>query len=173
MKNSIALFASVILLTACGSQNGQETTEANEKGATEEVVVLEEKMNYYGDSISGEGAIAASELVTIVEKEGGFEGKVSTVIHETCQKKGCWMKVDLNGEEDMRVSFKDYGFFVPTGGVEGREVIMQGKAYLDTTTVEMLRHFAEDAGKTPEEIATITEPEYALAFEATGVIIKE
>lgn len=173
MKKSIALFASVILLIACGPQNGQETAETKENAAAEEVAVVEEKMNYYGDSISAEGSIAASELVTIVEKDGGFEGKVSTVIHETCQKKGCWMKVDLNGDEDMRVSFKDYGFFVPTGGVEGREVIMDGKAYLDTTTVEMLRHFAEDAGKSEEEIAAINEPEYALAFEATGVIIKE
>ena len=37
----------------------------------------------------------------------------------------------------------------------------------------MLRHYAEDAGKTEEEIMTITEPEYVLSFTANGVIIQE
>jgi hypothetical protein len=35
-----------------------------------------------------------------------------------------------------------------------------------------LRHFAEDAGKSKEEIALITEPEYRLQFTATGVMME-
>ena len=57
-------------------------------------------------------------------------------------------------------------------GCGGRDVIMAGRAFYDTTTVDMLQHFAEDAGKPQEEIDAITEPELALSFEATGVIIK-
>lgn len=170
----MAFFAAATLLAACGPQGGAEgddTTPADTT-ATDEAAAAS-AMNHYGDTISADGAIDVVELAAIMEKDGGFEGKVTTVIHETCQKKGCWMKVDLEGEDDMRVTFKDYGFFVPTGGVEGKEVIMEGKAYMDTTSVDMLRHFAEDAGKSAEEIEAITEPEYALAFEATGVIIKE
>jgi len=37
----------------------------------------------------------------------------------------------------------------------------------------LLRHYAEDAGKSEEEIMTITEPEYVLTFTADGVIIQE
>jgi hypothetical protein len=50
---------------------------------------------------------------------------------------------------------------------------MDGTAYFDTISIEQRQHFAEDAGQSEEEIATITEPEYVLAFEAEGVIIKE
>ena len=50
---------------------------------------------------------------------------------------------------------------------------MQGMAYMDTTSVDMLRHLAEDAGKSQEEIDAITQPELTLAFEATGVVIKD
>ncbi len=71
----------------------------------------------------------------------------------------------------MRVTFKDYGFFVPLDS-KGREVVMQGKAYADTVTVDMLKHYAEDAGKSQEEIDAITEPEVANAFEATGVLVE-
>jgi hypothetical protein len=36
----------------------------------------------------------------------------------------------------------------------------------------MLKHYAEDAGKTEKEIAQITEASYKLGFTADGVIIK-
>jgi len=32
-----------------------------------------------------------------------------------------------------------------------------------------LRHFAEDAGKTKNEIAEITEPKKEIVFQATGI----
>jgi hypothetical protein len=48
---------------------------------------------------------------------------------------------------------------------------MNGIAYREVVSVEMLRHYAEDAGKSKEEIMKITEPETKLSFEADGVII--
>jgi len=169
MKKFVFLFALPILMVSCAEQ----TSETADVEVVEELVESNVVLHFYGDTISAEGAIAASELFTIVKEQGGFEGTVKSTIHETCQKKGCWMLVDAGNGEEIRVRFKDYGFFVPTEGVEDMEVIMHGQAYLDTTTVDMLRHYAEDAGKSAEEIEAITEPEYALAFEATGVIIKE
>ena len=73
----------------------------------------------------------------------------------------------------MKVRFRDYGFFVPKHGLEGKEVVMQGRAKKEVTDVDMLRHYAEDAGKSKEEIAEITEPEMSWTFEADGVLIKE
>ena len=80
----------------------------------------------------------------------------------------------LKADEDtLMVRFKDYGFFVPKEGVEGRNAIVQGEAYYDTLTVELLQHYAQDAGKSEDEILSITEPEYNFLFEASGVIIQE
>jgi hypothetical protein len=73
----------------------------------------------------------------------------------------------------MRVTFKDYGFFVPKEGMEGKEVVFEGVAKRKVTDVDMLKHFAEDAGKSQEEIDAITEPKVELTFVANGVIIKE
>ena len=53
--------------------------------------------------------------------------------------------------------FKDYGFFMPTDAA-GKEVIVDGKAFVNEVSVADLKHYAEDAGKSPEEIAKITEP---------------
>lgn len=67
------------------------------------------------------------------------EGKIV----EVCQKKGCWMELQLDNSETMRVTFKDYAFFIPKDAA-GKTVIMEGYAYNDTTSVQMLRHYAED-----------------------------
>lgn len=40
-------------------------------------------------------------------------------------------------------------------------------------SIEDQRHYAEDGGKSKEEIAAITEVKRTLAFEADGVLIPE
>lgn len=77
------------------------------------------------------------------------------------------------GTDTVFVRFRDYGFFVPTDSVNGKIAIIEGELFLDTISVKMLKHYAEDGGKSEEEIALITEPSYDLNFTADGVIIKE
>jgi hypothetical protein len=128
---------------------------------------------HYGDKITPDGAMSTEELVAKMAGQTSIDAKFTGTIIQTCQKKGCWMSVALPDGNDMTVTFKDYGFFVPTEGVEQQTFVAQGVCSYDTLSVEWLQHLAEDAGKTAEEIAMITEPEFALAFEATGVVIKE
>ncbi len=78
-----------------------------------------------------------------------------------------------SGEDTVFVRFLDYGFFVPTEGVEGKRTIVEGEAFFDTLTVDMLRHYADDAGESEAYIAAISEPELQLAFTATGVMIED
>ena len=79
-------------------------------------------------------------------------------------------KPDGTAEGEMFVQFQDYGFFMPKD-IAGREVIVEGKAYKQETSVEELKHYAEDAGKSAEEIAAITEPVMEKKFMATGVVL--
>jgi hypothetical protein len=93
-------------------------------------------------------------------------------IKEVCAKKGCWMMLDLGNDMEMRVTFKDYGFFMPKDGA-GRLAYVQGVAKIDTTSVEELKHYLQDANASQEEIDAVTEPEVNYSFEAVGVILKE
>ena len=98
--------------------------------------------------------------------------KVEGEIIDVCPKKGCWMNVKV-AEDTLFVKFKDYGFFVPTDGVQGKKVYMSGEIFKDTISVARLRHYAEDAKKPESEILSITEPEFMLNMIADGVAIKE
>ena len=53
------------------------------------------------------------------------------------------------------------------------EVVVNGKAFVTETTVDELRHYAEDAGKSEEEIAAITESKFEYRFLADGVLLKQ
>ena len=80
------------------------------------------------------------------------------------------MKLDQGAGESIRVTFKDYALFMPKD-LAGREVVMRGIAKEETLDVETLRHYAEDAGKSKEEIESIVAPQTTLSFEADGVMI--
>jgi len=125
----------------------------------------------YGEKITDKGAIPVTELVQKMESQNELTVKVEGVVLEVCQTKGCWMTLDLGNGEKMRVTFKDYGFFMPKN-ISGKTVVIDGIASISTTSVEELKHYAEDAGKTKEEIEKITAPKKELIFEASGVIVR-
>lgn len=125
----------------------------------------------YGAPITAEGAISAEEFVTKMKGADSLATKLEAEVITSCIKKGCWMDVQLPGGEVMKVKFKDYGFFVPMEGLEGKRAVLEGYATKEVTDVATLRHYAEDAGRTEEEIAKITEPEESLFFVADGVLI--
>jgi len=93
-------------------------------------------------------------------------------IKAVCKKKGCWMKMELAGDEDSFVKFKDYSFFVPLNA-DNSKAIVNGKAFVDVVTVDELKHYAKDGGKSSAEIAKITKPEITYSFTADGVYIKK
>lgn len=91
-------------------------------------------------------------------------------VKEVCQNKGCWMKVALSPGEEVFVRFKDYAFFVPKDAA-GKKVVLHGTAFLEEMSVEDQRHYAEDEGATPEEVAQITTAKKTFRFEADGVLL--
>jgi hypothetical protein len=127
----------------------------------------------FGETISEKGAISYDKLLATMEKKGGVEDvKVEGKVEKVCQNKGCWMTIvsDDAAAQVMMVKFKDYGFFMPMD-LSGKKVVMHGKAYIETTSVDELRHYAEDAGDSEEDIAKITAPKKEYKFLADGVVI--
>lgn len=131
----------------------------------------QDKPSYHGKKISEKGALPATSLAARMGGKDKMAAKVEGTVESVCKMKGCWMKVKTGDGQTMRVTFKDYGFFVPKD-IVGKTVVMEGTAETTITPVDELRHYAQDAGKPAEEIAKITEPEKALTFVADGVIVK-
>lgn len=153
-----------VSLFACTSEKSGESPEIIDE--------VPESLEIYGDStITLDGAITGADLLALLDGKDSVEAVVSADILEICQKKGCWMDVDLGEDRNMTVRFKDYGFFVPMNA-QGRKATIRGIAKVDTQSVDWLRHKAFDAGRTQEEIDAITEPVVKVSFLADGVILQ-
>ncbi len=160
----------VLLATTVACKTNKEEKKNEEK---ETVAVAYDS---FGDKITDADYLSAADAYAKYQtlKAGDtLNIKFASKINEVCSKKGCWMKLPAGEtDETIMVRFKDYGFFMPLDS-KGREVIVEGKAFVKEVSVDELKHYAEDAGKSEEEIAKITEPKLELAFEANGVLMKQ
>ncbi len=128
---------------------------------------------YYGMKIEDKVTHSYAAVFELA-KDGPVENVIlDGVITQTCIKKGCWMDVKMAEGDTMMVRFKDYGFFVPKEGAVDLRTVMHGTAKMDTISVDLLRHYAEDAGKSEDKIMQITESRYLLEFIADGVLIEQ
>lgn len=160
------MIALVAGLAAC-----QKTGIVSQKTTYELVGDAKVVPGNYGDVVKGADAVTPATLLQTVESAGTFTGKVSGNIKEVCTNKGCWFAMELPNGSSMRVTFKDYGFFIPTNS-QGFPITIEGVATLSETDVETLRHYAEDQGKSKEEVELIKVPKNEISFEASGALIK-
>lgn len=172
MKKLFALFLITTVILSCKNENKTQDTpvEVETEVNTEEIAYAS-----FGKEIIADDAILATTMVknyNELKTGDSIDTKMVAKVNEVCQAKGCWMKLELEDSTEVMVKFKDYGFFVPKN-IAGSEVVVNGKAYVSETSVEELRHYAKDAGKSQEEIDQITEPKRTYAFLADGVLVKE
>lgn len=169
-------------LFACNSPQGEQSAQAEEseqheghdhEGHDHEGEMVEGDGKHFGEEVDEAGAIGLSDLMAQLEEADSLNTKVKATVESVCQAKGCWMNLAV-GEGESRqeifVQFEDYGFFVPKD-IAGREVVIEGLAYESLTSVDELRHYAEDEGKSAEEIEAITEPLKEKKFLASGVLL--
>jgi hypothetical protein len=91
--------------------------------------------------------------------------KISGIITQVCQKKGCWL-VLTDGEQFARVTFKDYKTFVPTDtGTEPGIVL--GVLSEKKLTASAAKHYASDAGESTELV--VARREYSIVAEAIRI----
>lgn len=124
----------------------------------------------YGAKISEEGAIAITELPTLLKSKDTVFVKIKAKAVSSCANKGCWMTLQMDDKNTAFVKMKDYGFFVPTA-IADKNVVLEGIAFMKTTTVEELKHYAEDGKKPQAEIDAITEPKQEIRFLANGILV--
>ncbi|WP_297792328.1 DUF4920 domain-containing protein [uncultured Eudoraea sp.] len=167
MKSFNIFLVVLVLLTGCKDQKKPSNPGENQE--------VERNYASFGKAIDGESALGSDEMFGKYQSllaTDTLNLKFEATVNDVCKSKGCWMKLNLKNGEEVMVKFKDYGFFVPKD-IEGKEVIVNGIAFLDYMSIEDQKHYAEDAGESEEMINQITEIKKTYGFEADGVLIKQ
>jgi hypothetical protein len=124
----------------------------------------------YGKIVTADNALIIENLNTTLIKDSVYNGKIIGTVVEVCKKKGCFMKLSQANGKPIIVQFTDYAYFMPQN-IVGKTVVVEGKAKVKETSVEQLKHYAKDAGKSAEEIAMISEPKKDISIMADGVLV--
>lgn len=94
--------------------------------------------------------MTATPLTSILKNPKSFEGKsvlTRGLIERSCKAKGCWMELSaVKGGPSMRITFRDYGFFVPLDAA-GADARVAGKLKVRKLSKAEADHLEEDGGK--------------------------
>lgn len=129
-----------------------------------EPVAVTDNAEIFGAPLNEEASPTA--LGAILDRPAEFVGsvvKVEAHISQVCKRKGCFM-IATSGEGAIRISFKDYAFFVPTD-TGGKTVTFTGTVIARELTEEQAAHLREDAGSDVIEAG----PVYEIVADAVSV----
>ena len=123
----------------------------------------------FGTSTTADGAIKADQLTTALGGKEKADVKVMGKVVEVCRAEGCWLKMQT-AKGPMMIRMKDHSYFVPLA-LNGKTIVAEGTVTIKETSVAMLKHYAEDGGKTKTAIAAIKKPRKEMMFDAKGILV--
>jgi len=160
----ILVLALIGLMVGCGAPQSHQHDHDHDTEALPST-------GSFGEAITKDGAVAVVEIAGLINSDEAIEVKVYGKILEVCQHTGCWLTFDLGNGEEIMVNMKDHDFYVPMDAA-GKTAWVEGLAIRELISVELLKHYAEDAGRSQEYIDAITEDAWKYTIEAKGVIIE-
>lgn len=159
MKNLLFTLTIFFLSTAVSAQINTEVIRLSEP------VQTTESYEVFGAELDVE-SLEPTSLAEVINGDEAENITLVTSVSEVCAKKGCFF-IAQDGDFTARITFKDYGFFIPTDS-QGKEVILVGDFSVEILTEEKAKHYAEDAGQDASEIKG-EQKEYSIV--ATSVVV--
>ncbi|MGI9239065.1 MAG: DUF4920 domain-containing protein [Woeseiaceae bacterium] len=146
------------------------TAGVNLAAAESKVVRLSEPVEKTADTESFgaplDESVQSVSLEVLANDGGAYVGqsvRVVARVAQVCQKKGCFF-IAQEGSSVVRVSFKDYGFFVPSD-ISGKRVTFIGEVVAREVSADEAAHYTEDLGTE----AVSVEPGEVYEIVATSV----
>ena len=160
--------APLVLLAACNT--AREPTEPEPgKAKPAAAAPAAPAGKAYGAPLGGS---SKATLADVLQHPDKFADKTVTVegdVRQACTKKGCWMELSESPDPKAaacRVTFKDYGFFVPTDSA-GSKARVEAKVETKQVKPAMVQHLEEEGAKFAQKSADGSATEVRLV--ATGV----
>ncbi len=102
-----------------------------------------------GEPLKGAPAVALTELLAKPQAHDGQTVRVEGQVRKACQKKGCWMELASSDKgAGVRVTFKNYGFFVPLDAA-GSAARVEGVVKVSELTEDMAKHYEAEGAIVP------------------------
>ncbi|MFZ5470221.1 MAG: DUF4920 domain-containing protein [Myxococcota bacterium] len=102
-----------------------------------------------GEKLKGAPGVTLAELLKTPEAYVGKTVALEAKVQKACSRKGCWMELSDGGKAPgVRVTFKDYGFFVPLDAA-GSSAKVEGEVKIRELSEKMAKHYEEEGATIP------------------------
>jgi len=104
-----------------------------------------------GEKIGKAPSIRLADLQRSPERHDGKTVVVEGTVRRACTRMGCWM--ELAGSDSgpgVRVTFKDYGFFVPVDSA-GAKAKVAGTVKVTALSEAAAKHYQAEGGRVPTD----------------------
>jgi hypothetical protein len=99
-----------------------------------------------GEPLKGAPSVALADILKSPDRHAGKTIRVEAKVRKACLKKGCWLELAAQDKgEGVRVTFKDYGFFVPLDSA-GRMAIVEGQIKVAELSEKTAQHYESEGG---------------------------
>jgi len=104
-----------------------------------------------GEPIKGVPCVKLADLLAKPQEHDGKTVLIEGHVRKACERKGCWMELatakDAKGA-GLRVTFKDYGFFVPLDSA-GSEARVEGVVKVADLSEDRAKHYESEGAIVP------------------------
>jgi hypothetical protein len=156
----------VLLAAILGCQQSQSTATNEAKStpiASAQAPAAQPKYACFGApaKLSDADAIPVQQMLAKPDDYAGKYVRLTGTVDKVCPNKGCWMT--LKGADDgeaLFVKFPDpeQGRLIPLDAA-GKQAIVEGTVRVKEIPAETAKHYAEESGATPQQLAKITGPQ--------------
>ena len=167
MTRTVTLLATFVALVAPATGLAGEAAAARAGGTASDV---KENVEKFGAPLAAGETVPVAEVLAHPDAWAGKEIRVEGVVRRVCSRKGCWMEIgpDAGTGPGCRVTFKNYGFFVPKDSA-GARATLAGTVLSKTLSRARVDHLlAEGAQVDAAEDGTARE----ITIVATGVELR-
>jgi hypothetical protein len=147
-------FIAVVLVAGCRSSATPAAEQAEKKTAPAAVPAAPPSApagdhKKFGEPIAPGAAIGLAEVLAKPDDFASHTVTVEAKVRRNCTRRGCWMELAQALDPSLpgcRVTFKDYGFFVPLDSA-GSTAKVQGTVEVTRVTPEEVAHLESEGAR--------------------------
>jgi hypothetical protein len=104
-----------------------------------------------GEPLKGAPAVKLADVLAKPQAHDGKTVRVEGQVRKACERKGCWMELAASKDAKspgVRVTFKDYGFFVPVDSA-GAAARVEGVVQVAELSEARAQHYESEGAIVP------------------------
>ena len=157
----------LVLGVSLACEGGGATAPTPPSASSEPAAAAAPAPEHFGAAFTAAPEVPLADLLQSPKQFASKDIITKGEVKRACSRKGCWMEI-ASADSACRVTFQDYGFFVPKDSA-GARVRLQGRVDTRVVSASRVRHLEREGATFPSKNADGTANEVRLIASAVDL----